>query len=338
MYDTVLVGTEFTFRMDRNFVFGLEALAWSPSGSKRQAEADGEEINQIKRAGQEIKNWVDAIKQKVRRGKVQQGNTILEEVTVQQGEKKHESPFYEARKVILQFADASDKSIHETWTVNFDLDPNCIELQAQPVPYTFYARHQAMIDALFFSRASCQPDTDWRTGGGGHISLDLAEAFRDNLLYFRNFLVLYAAAVRGSDPRYDILKVSEDSVNAPFMHETEVLPAFIATIEALDQPTSAIGTIEQLAPEINRSVYTAIGPINDPKLTRADFPHYQAVNLEHIINTPLAEQRVELRRFEAQRSVRELLDELQVLFGLLEQSRDGNKYVVDVMGNLSIVP
>lgn len=330
MYNTVKIGTEFTFRRSE-FVFGLGDLAWSPSGPKKQVKAQEAALNQIKAAGAEIESWVNEIAKKGKSKKFQKGNTVLESVMVEPGRKKHDSPFYEAKKVTLTLVCRGKAgALRETWSINFDLDPNCIELQAEPVTYAFYDRHKEMIDALLFERATCSPDPDWRTGGGGHISLDRATAFGNNLQWFRNFLVLYAAAVKGDDLEFAALKYSGDVVNAPFMHEIGILPEFIKVISALDQPAPSISTIEQLAQAINTKVYTRIGgAIDDPKLRPTDYPHYQAVNLEHIIGTLPHEQRVEMRRFEAQRCVGELLDELRVLFGLLEESRSGKKYSID---------
>lgn len=338
MYNTVKIGTEFTFRSE-DFEFGLGDLSWSPSGPKKQVKAQEAAINQIKAAGAEIESWVDEIVKKGKSKKFQKGNTILESVTVESGSKKHASPFYEAKKVTLALVCKSKREfLKETWTVNFDLDPNCIELQAEPVTCAFYDRHKEMINTLLFERAACPPDPRWDVGGGGHISLDLATAFGNHLQWFRNFLVLYAAAVKGDDLEFAALKYSGDAVNAPFMHEIGMLPEFIKVIDALDQPAPPISTIEQLAQAINTKVYTRIGgPIDDPKLKPIDYPHYQAVNLEHIIGTPPHEQRVEMRRFEAQRCVGELLDELRVLFGLLAESRSGKKYSMDEDGKLLLI-
>lgn len=339
MYNTVKIGTEFTFRREE-FIFGLGDLAWRPDGPKKQTKAKETALEQIRAAGAEIINWVNDIATAGKSKKFLKGNTTLESVMVEPGRKKHDSLFYEAKKVTLTLVcKGGGRFLKETWTVNFDLDPNCIELQAEPVTYAFYDRHKEMIDALLFKRATCPPDPDWRTGGGGHISLDLATAFGNHLQWFRNFLVLYAAAVKGDDSEFAALKYSGDAVNAPFMHEIGMLSEFIKVIDALDQPAPTISTIEQLAQAINTKVYTRIGgSIDDPKLKPIDYPHYQAVNLEHIIGTPPHEQRMEMRRFEAQRCVGELLDELRVLFDLLAESRSGKKYSMDKDGNLILIP
>lgn len=336
MYNTVKIGTEFTFRKP-NYLFTLEDLAVTKEERKRNRKVENP---QIREAGNEIIRWTDAIAGCVRNKSKKSGLLgveIIEEP--REVKQKHRSDLYAARKIRLIFPPTASGNQPETWEINFDLDPNCIELQTDPVTAEFYQRHYAIIQNLIFKTTECEPDPNWKTGGGGHISLDLETAFENNPQYLRNFLVLYAAAVMDSDSQYNILRASGDSVNAPFMHEIGELEKFISVIAEFDQLPPDQANIEWLVDKINKEVYRKMhDELKQMAIPEADAPHYQAVNLEHIINTPSAEQRVELRRFEAQRNVRELQDELEVLFGLLEQSRDGNKYVVDVMGNLSIVP
>lgn len=342
MHNTVKIGTEFTFRREE-FIFGLKDLAWSPSGPKKQAKADEKALEQIKAAGAEILKWAGEIEAMGKSGKFQKGGTILESVTVEPGSKKHDSPFYEAKKITLTLVCKGKGGFcKETWEVNFDLDPNCIELQAQPITFAFYERHKEIINTLFFRRGSCRPDPDWQTGGGGHISLDLATAFGNNLRWLQNFLVLYADAVKGDESRYEILRRSGDVGNAPFLHEIGELPAFCGIVQTFDKmPGAPIG---ELVHFINTKVYTEIHKdLDGTDVREEDSPHYQAVNLEHINvdtkdhRTPESEQRVEMRRFDAQCCVEELLEELCCLFALLEESRSGKKYSMDKDGKLVLM-
>lgn len=353
MRDTVKIGAEFTFRREE-FVFGLEALAWredkpmryAKTGGKgrKQVRVDRREIEQIKAAGQEIERWVDDIATLGNAGKIRGKNTLLQKVEVKPGRKHHESLLYEAKEVTLTLRYKDKKmDLWQTWTVNFDLDPNCIELQTEPATFAFYERYKDIINMLFFNRSTCKPDPDWRTGGGGHISLDLETAFGHNLQWFQNFLVLYANAVRGGGDQYDILRKSGDVGNAPFLHEIGELPAFCRVIQTFDKMPGA--AIEELAHVINTQVYTEIDThIDSSNVGEEDRQHYQAVNLEHINTgvrdhrTAVNEQRVEMRRFDAQMNVDELLAELRCLFELLEESRSGKKYSMDEGGNLLLIP
>lgn len=338
MRDTVKIGTEFTF-CKKNYTFTLEDLAVTERERKRGRRTVNHDA-QIIEAGNEIMRWTNAIAGCV--GKKFQKNGLLGVEIIEEPrevKQKHQSDLYAARKIRLIFPPTASGNQPETWEINFDLDPNCIELQTDPVTAEFYQRHYAIIQKLIFEMPEWRPDTDWKTGGGGHISLDLETAFENNPQYLRNFLVLYAAAVMGSDPRYKTLWASEDKVNAPFMHEIGELEKFISVIGKFDQLPPDQANIEWLVDKINKEVYREMhNELNQMAIPETDAPHYQAVNLEHIINTPSAEQRVEMRRFNAQEKVDDLLTELRDLFGLLEQSRDGNKYVIDVSGNLSIVP
>ena len=69
MYDTVKIGTEFTFRREE-FIFGLKDLAWSPGGSRKQAKPDETALGQIRAAGVEIINWVNDIAAAGKSGKL----------------------------------------------------------------------------------------------------------------------------------------------------------------------------------------------------------------------------------------------------------------------------
>lgn len=341
--NTVKIGTEFTFRRDE-FVFGLEALAWKKQRSGKKVNVNPAEIKQIEAAGAEIINWVNYIDEMGNAGKIHSKNTSLERVEVLPGRKHHESDRYEAKEVTLTLQYKDKKQFFkQTWTVNFDLDPNCIELQTQPVTFEFYDRYRDIINMLFFRRESCPPDPRWQVGGGGHISLDLETAFNHNLRWFKNYLVLYADAVRGDDYRYEALRRSEDVGNAPFLHEIGELTAFSRVINTFEKMPGA--TIGELAHVINTDVYTTIDEhIDSSEVRREDYPHYQAVNLEHI-NTGVSdhrtlvnEQRVEMRRFDAQGNVDELLVELRSLYELLEESRSGNNYGMDDDGMLVQIP
>ena len=61
------------------------------------------------------------------------------------------------------------------------------------------------------------------------------------------------------------------------------------------------------------------------KVTAEDKQHYQAVNLEHIVD----QGRIEMRRFDAQKNVGELLDQLDVLFEILLMARTNWKISID---------
>lgn len=339
MRDTVKIGTEFTF-CKKNYTFTLEDLAVTERERKRGRRTVNHDA-QIIEAGQEIIRWTDAIAGCV--GKKFQKNGLLGVEIIKEArevKKKHLSDLYAARKIRLIFPPTASGNQPETWEINFDLDPNCIELQTDPVTAEFYQRHYAIIQKLIFEMPEWRPEPNWETGGGGHISLDLETAFDHNPQYLRNFLVLYAAAVMDSDPRYDILRASGDIVNAPFMHEIGELKEFIRVIEEFDQLSSDQANIEWLVNNINERVYRGMcAELREMAIPMEDAPHYQAVNLEHLLeDTPAKQRRVEMRRFNAQEKVDDLLTELEVLFGLLEQSRDGNKYGLNHDEELISIP
>lgn len=323
MRDTVKIGTEFTFRKD-NYMFGMKDLERGKDGCK----------SQITEAGAEIDRWTTEIAKA--KGKKYKKATVYD-VQVSDGIKKHESLHYHAKKVkFLLHDNRQPKNQCVEWCVNFDLDPMCIELQADPVTYQFYETYEEVIQDLIFGKTTCIPDPRWDVGGGGHISLDLATAFENNPQYLRNFLVLYEAMSNDEENDGSILRHSQDIVNAPYMHEIGERGAFIDVIGAFNKLPSAEATMDWLVRGINERVYTERHEgLPLAEAPEGDEPHYQAVNLEHVLrNTPPEQRRVEMRRFDAQQNVRELLTELDALYDLLYLSREPVKMNLDAAGGV----
>lgn len=335
MYNKVLVGTEFTFRHDRNddFVFGLDALGWDEQANEVKTEAISHGEAHIEAADKEIERWTEQIKSTK---KFRRGDAIFYGAEVEEGHKKHASKCYRARKVKLALGYKKEgEYCQEYWTINFDLDPNCIEIQAQPATYDFYSRYNLIIGELLFYGKSCSPYPDAKMGGGGHISLDLATAFENNPQYLKNFLVLYAVLGNNAKCSNMILRKCQDVMNAPFMNEIDELNDFIRVITEFNRLTPAEATMERLVHDINTQVYTkAHDSLREMNVPATHYPHYQAVNLENVIvqnPTPerMAQRRVELRRFEAQENIDELLQELNEVYSLLEKSKPINKLGLD---------
>ncbi len=321
--NTVKIGTEFTFRKD-NYLFGIKDLE---RGKDRC-------MSQIIEAGAEINRWTTEIAKA--KGKKYNRATVYD-IQVSDGIKKHESLHYNAKKVKFIFHDnRQPKNQCVEWCVNFDLDPMCIELQADPVTYQFYETYEEVIQDLIFGKTTCIPEPRCDVGGGGHISLDLATAFENNPQYLRNFLVLYEAMSNDEENEGSILRRSQDIVNAPYMYEIGERGAFIDVIGEFNRLPSAEATMDWLVGEINKRVYTERHEgLPLAEAPEGDEPHYQAVNLEHVLsNTPLEQRRVEMRRFDAQQNVRELLTELDALYDLLYLSREPVKMNLGVDGRV----
>ena len=238
------------------------------------------------------------------------------------------------------------------WKVNFDLDPSCIEIQTQPMPYQFFRHYRCCIYELLFHHISdygLTADKDPATGGGGHISLDARTAFSENATYLRNFLVLYSCEAKRealkdsltekqkrqlaesflTERQRKLLVASTDMENAPFLFEpiNEWVPFqnFIAEFDRrpMDLTRFVQGMHERVYIHVTDKLERILGGAN--KVTAEDKQHYQAVNLEHIGD----QGRIELRRFDAQQSIDELLEQLDALFEILLMARTNWKISID---------
>ena len=336
MKKNILIGTEFTFvKLNENA--NDEKNEWDFSIKDLQ-EGNNEKRTQITQAYEGIKAWITQIgnvckgcKQcKNKQCKNKQWNVGKIEKT--NGQKKHSSEYYNAEKITFTFCAERRDSVK--WSINFDLDPMCIELQTDPASYLFYFERQEILDCCIFKGTSYKPLISEKGGGGGHISLDFETAFLNDPYYLKNFLVLYAYAVANGQKN---LIQCKDRDNAPFMHENgcDEIDEFIKVIREFNQLPKEEATVDKLVQAINKRVYVSMsevvkrqlresqkGGMEDKELIRLA-PHYQAVNLEHIgSGCNETKWRVEMRRFEAQNDIGELLTELEALYEILQKSRN----------------
>lgn len=314
MQNSIKIGTEFTFRKD-NYMFSLQDLANYPNIYDNK--------QQINDAIQEIQSWTDRIIESFRGTKI--GTIQINNITKSEGTKKHEGT-YATVKLHFDLYDPKNNRA-DTWWVNFDLDPFCIELQTEPVTYDFYSRYHYVIDKCFFNfdGTKCIPDKNEKTGGGGHISLDVETAFLNEADYLKNFLVLYTYRAKQESKKQESkakLIESKDDWNAPFMYEIGEHLAFLELLKKYHTLARENATIEWLVENINKKVYAQLhDELIKQQVPPNHAPHYQAVNLEHAISSSSSKGRVEIRRYEAQINIQELLDELDELYDLLQRGR-----------------
>ncbi len=323
--NTMKIGTEFTFR-NPSLQFNMMDLA------------DNLKPGPISEAGKLIDRWVKKINEKYSNYK--SGGYRIS-ARRQDGSQKYKGNIsYKAQMVIFHFhkikKDKNDtyNADHEKndfdWAVNFDLDPNCIELQTAPIPLNFYRTHQGFIEGCIFQLAQEQglvPDKDPQYGGGGHITIDWKTSFGGDVWAFVNFMILYTnhtfnALVTKTE---DILVACSDITNAPFLFETEAINAFQAFREAYSQASDK-QNLEAFVSAIQKEVYTHFaGVLADPKnckklgVPSEDVVHYQAINLEHLLDE--ANPRFEMRRFDAQSGVAELDAQVSILIDLMVRAQ-----------------
>ena len=338
--EKVLIGTEFTFH-HKDFRFDLNDLEKNNPGK-------GIDIgNRI------IADWTGNL---IRTYGYKKSLSHLKVTATDtgKGKKKFENAAYSAVEIEFCIEDTVQEKV-VNWKVNFDLDPVCIELQTQPMPYQFFQDYGFCIDELLFHHISAYgltADKDSTTGGGGHISLDAKTAFSENAIYLRNFLVLYSCEVKRealksaltekqkkqltksflTESQRQLLIASKDVVNAPFLFEpiNEWAP-FRNFVSAFDRSSEESMNIIRFVQGMHSDVYVNVTDELEhllggaSKVTAEDKQHYQAVNLEHIGD----QGRIEMRRFDAQENVGELLEQLDTLFEILLMARTNWKISID---------
>jgi hypothetical protein len=221
------------------------------------------------------------------------------------------------------------------WWWKADIDYGCIETQAEPATRAVTGGEgdndavaiNAIITTHIFSLATSLHVSPHAEVGGGHLSLDRRTTFGDNARWLRNFLVLYA-----NDPnRWRAEDI--DAFNAPMIAELKPAgrTAFRAAIVKFDtkwnNPPQM--TITDFVNELKTNVFKAAhfaDPESDEQAAADDKrkgqpAHYQATNVEHVTDPTAAKQRIEMRRFDAQTGLEDLLDNIDALVTLATECR-----------------
>lgn len=317
MNAAIKFGTEFTFQHTKN------PFRFSPKDLSSKIP-----LVSVRAAGTSIDEWKAKISQ------LQTGPKMgirVNSITVSDGAKKwRDSVNYTAKKVQFCFYCGTGLGTVD-WTLNIDLDPNCIETQTTPTTPAVYKAIQQYIQFAVFDTAesvSLKPDPNPDTGGGGHISIDTADAFQGNAVYLRNFLVLYANMAKNRTE--DWVRKCTDRDNAPFLFDlgNAVEESFKEVIRDFD--SQATPTMAWLVDEIQTKVYgeNLTEVLNAIHVPKSDAPHYQAVNLENLMSGG-GQGRIEMRRFDAQASMEILMKDLTNLIALLQKSRQTRKIPID---------
>src|SRR5690606_22378917 len=85
-----------------------------------------------------------------------------------------------------------------------------------------------------------------------------------------------------------------------------------------NNPNQLDMSIDELAHRIEARVYKYVQQSNQV----GSDPHYQAINLEHLGDRDTSKQRIEMRRFRAQRNFRDFMDQIGKLIQLRDTARD----------------
>jgi hypothetical protein len=221
------------------------------------------------------------------------------------------------------------------WWWNADIDYGCIETQADPATRRTVGGEggndseaiNSIINTHIFSAASALGVNPHAEVGGGHLSLDRTTTFGDNARWLRNFLVLYA----NQPNKWKAEDV--DAFNAPMITEltTAGRRAFRDTIREFDVAWGGNNpwTIDTLINKLTTNVFKA-SHFTEPETEaeekanpkrKGQPAHYQATNVEHVTDLDVTKQRLEMRRFNAQTSLEDLLNNMDALASLAAASR-----------------
>lgn len=221
----------------------------------------------------------------------------------------------------------------KTWWWQLNIDYQCIETQTDPATRALMTDRASpdgtavatIINSHIFAIAAGQgiAVAPHATIGGGHITIDRATAFGDNARWLRNFLVLYSndpGKWGAEDP---------DVFNAPMIRELKAPgPAkFKAVIGRFDN--GQITTAQDIVKALREDVFIAQHlppPKTDDEVAAnesrgAQAAHYQAINLENWDADDADGQRLEMRRFDAQTNLTELLRNVDAIIEMLLAAR-----------------
>lgn len=209
----------------------------------------------------------------------------------------------------------------ETWWWALDVDDGCLETQTQPMTQqqTNIATVTNIINNHIFKVATEKLGLQTHDlVGGGHLSIDRASTVGNSARAVRNYLVNYvndAATWAKYDP---------DFVNAAMVNELpmENRRSFIALIQDFDasynNPAIQTMSMDTLLNRLKTQIFTFAWTTKQEGVT----DHYQAINLEHMNDEDTDKQRLEMRRFKAQKNFGELVTQMQALATLVDKSRE----------------
>ncbi len=209
--------------------------------------------------------------------------------------------------------------------IRYDVDPNCMELQMQPITFNEYFQNKEFLQNIVFKIASKNgftpiPDI---TGGGGHISFSRS-MFDNDVETLIKFIILYSLEVReGRLDEFENLRKCKDDENAPILTREQMQvfknPAIVTSMDKFVQFMN-----ENIYIQLNEDVIDQYIRIEQKKSKRvrpeaiiSDLGrHYQAINLEHMNERDERLRRIEMRRFDAQKDIYEFLRQVESLYKL----------------------
>ncbi|MEV6231383.1 DnaJ domain-containing protein, partial [Saccharopolyspora shandongensis] len=311
--NSVRFGTEFTFKQE-----SINGLVVTSPPTDKEGKKLQEQIS--KKAARLINDWAKRVEADARTLKGQ--GIDLEVETSSDGRK---------------FTYTKDG---ETWWWAVSLDDGCLETQTKPVPAAAFERGwiATIVDNDIFKQAKglgFEIDKSVH-GGGGHLSVDANTAFGGSP---ELFLTTIKSLQDGHRDWKEAFQNAEDLANSPWLSDfpppagksgSNALEAFGTEIQGLmakvrtghlDIPaaTAAIN-------EFNASLTNpALDHLNISDAAKANIrsapSHYQAINVEHMMDRDLGSRRLELRDIPAQDGRAELLKQFRYVLDRIQAVR-----------------
>lgn len=230
----------------------------------------------------------------------------------------------------VKFTYTSDAN-QATWWWRLDLDDGCLETQSDPMTAAQATAGNGVpineiIQAQIFDVGRALGLRADPLVGGGHLSLDRATTL-DSALTLRNFLVIYANEANAW------AREDADAYNAPTIADLnnkgkQAFKSVIGTFDAAYPQADKQWTIEKLCDNLRAGVFKAAHYGSEENAAdpggkkRAGSPlHYQATNIEHLADKDVSKRRLEMRRFDAQQSLADLLNDMDKLAALTARAR-----------------
>lgn len=228
----------------------------------------------------------------------------------------------------------------ETWWWALDVDHGCLETQTQKSTAKQLGGREIghIIAEHIFKHAGehgLEVDTS-PAGGGGHISVDVTTAFGGSAELFLATVLELQNNVRVWQEQFH----DDDVTNAPWLEELkldgiEALAPFQGQVQCLLEEVTAGNcdldrAVRELRvfnkrlsrPDLKKGDKRDKKSNSDIDNIKGQSDHYQAVNIEHVVDAKRPEERrLELRRIPAQTDHKKLMADLNYIVELLERVR-----------------
>ncbi len=320
--EDILIGTEFTFTTEL-----LHGLKLGETYDEQDEEEKKEKQRQTDLQG-DAAELIYTFAEAVKKAELPEGLHL----TVSSAKAKN-------GQMVARRFEYHDQDEALVWYWVLDMDDGCLETQTRPTSYRGLAKKNVgtIIDQHIFGVAGSLGLAPHADIGGGHLSLDVRTMVGSSGL----LLVSLLENLETQAGLWQKFFQDPDSVNAPWMselllgEETGVGP-YLETLRELGDRVEkgnldiggAVGRLRALSESMENPEVTKISKQGKEGKKYAQNvnsapEHYRAVNTEHL-DSGGGGARLELRRIKAQEGYGQLMEQIEFVLKLIDDSR---KYV-----------